>query len=295
MRTLLIAGFGDIARRALPALLARHWRVFALVRGDRQAALARQLGARPVLADLDRRETLQRVAGLADAVLYTAPPPASGRHDPRLLKLLSAFGKTDSIPQRLVYISTSGVYGDHGGAWIDETARLRAGTPRALRRVAAERLLRAYARRHPASITILRAPGIYAADRLPLDRIRQGTPIATAEEDNLGNHIHADDLAQLAVRALERRGGIRIYNASDDAPIGSGEWFSLLAAHFGLPMPPRLPRATLLATLDPMRASFLAESRRLDNRRLHRELGMRLAYPSVRAFLAALAADPEFR
>lgn len=286
MRTLLIAGFGDVARRAVPGLLARHWRVLALVRDATQCATARALGAVPIVADLDQHGSLARLAGLADAVLYTAPPPASGQHDQRLLKLLSALGKADSIPQRLVYISTSGVYGDHAGAWIDETAPLRAQTARAQRRIAAEKLLRRAVRSRPMTVTILRAPGIYAAERLPLQRVRQGTPVAIAAEDNLGNHIHADDLARLCACALERRGGLRIYNACDDRPIASGDWFCLLADHFGLPRPPRLAREALFRALTPLQASFLAESRRLSNRRLRHELGMRLAYPAVEDFLA---------
>jgi nucleoside-diphosphate-sugar epimerase len=286
MRTLLIAGFGDIARRAMPSLQARNWRVLALVRDAEQAKRARAQGATPIVADLDRRASLDRLAGLACAVLYTAPPPATGQHDPRLLNLLSALGKGDSIPQRWVYISTSGVYGDHGGAWVDETSPLRATTGRALRRIAAERLLRAQTHRWPMAVTILRAPGIYAADRLPLERIRQRTPVALQADDNLGNHIHADDLAALCVRALERRSGPRVFNACDDSPIASGDWFCLLADHFSLPRPPRLARQALLAALTPLQASFLTESRRLDNDRLHHELGMKLSYPSVHDYLA---------
>lgn len=290
MRTLLIAGFGDIARRAVPMLRTRHWRIVALVRSEAQASEARARGALPIVADLDHSDTLGRACPGVDAVLYTAPPRNDGENDLRLLKLLSAFGKADSIPQRFVYISTSGVYGDHGGAWIDETARLRAATPRALRRIAAERLLRKRVRTWPTTVTILRAPGIYAADRLPLERLRQRTPVAQAADDNLGNHIHADDLARLCVAALERRGGLRIYNACDDRPIGSGDWFCLLAAHCGLPLPPRLPRTALFSALTPLQASFFAESRRLSNRRIHHELGVRLVWPSVEFFLAAHAA-----
>ena len=219
-------------------------------------------------------------------MLYTAPPPTSGTHDQRLVNLLSALRKANSIPQRFVYISTSGVYGDHGGRWIDECTPCRAATPRALRRVAAEDLLRRAAA-WPMTVTVLRAPGIYAADRLPLDRLRNALPVAAPADDGFGNHIHADDLARFCVRALRRDGGIRIYNACDDEPTRFGDWFDLLAEHFALPRPPRLPLSELLLALSPMQASFLKESRRLDNRRIKRELGDVLRYRSVRAFLSS--------
>lgn len=288
MQTLLIAGFGDVARRAVP-LLRGHWRLLALVHNQQQGIQARTLGVTPVYADLDRKTTLKRLAGLADAVLYTAPPAAAGSDDLRLGKLLSALAKSNSIPQRFVYISTSGVYGNREGAWIDECTPVAPATDRAWRRLAAEQSLRACAQRWQTSITILRAPGIYAAERLPLARIQNSLPLPIATEDIYVNHIHADDLAALCVRALTRRGGIRIYNACDAQPLLSGEWFDALANHFGLPLPPRLARGALSAALSPLQASFLAESRRLKNTRVQRELGVQLRYPDALLFLRNLA------
>ena len=119
-------------------------------------------------------------------------------------------GKGESLPQRIAYISTSGVYGDAGGAWLDETAPLRPQSARAKRRVDAERRLRAFAQTHGTTVTILRAPGIYAAERLPTTRLINGTPLIAADEDSYGNHIHADDLARICVAALRREGGIRV-------------------------------------------------------------------------------------
>ncbi|AUH53493.1 NAD(P)-dependent oxidoreductase [Chromobacterium sp. ATCC 53434] len=292
MRTLLVVGAGDVARRALPLLQSR-WRVLALCRSDQAASRWRALGATPVPADLDRPDSLERLAGLADAVLLTAPPPGQGRNDPRMRKLLYALAKGHSIPQQLVYISSSGVYGDASSMLLDETAALKPQSERALRRVDAEATLRRFAAARGAALTILRAPGIYADERLPLARFASGEPLIDAAEDSWSNHIHADDLARLCVAALARRsGGIRVYNACDDRPLPVGEWYQRLADTLGLPCPPRLPRDEARRRMSPQRWSFLAESRRLDNRRIRRELAMPLLWPNVLHYLAALGADP---
>lgn len=288
MRTLLIIGAGDIARRTLP-LLTRHWRIIVLLRRPEQSAQWRELGAIPLLADLDVGRSLSRLAGLADAVLYTAPPPDSGQHDPRLRKVLSQLAKTASLPQRFVYISTSGVYGNAGGGWLDETRPLQPQSPRAKRRVDAERQLRAFSMLHGCALTILRAPGIYAAERLPLSRFASQAPLIADHEDSVSNHIHADDLARLCTAALRQtRGGIRVYNACDSQPLPVGEWYDKLADTLGYPRLPRLPRAQVQQQVSPGLWSFMAESRRLSNARLLRELPGCLRYPTVDVLLREL-------
>ncbi|WP_199154704.1 NAD(P)H-binding protein [Chromobacterium sp. ASV23] len=294
MRTLLIIGAGDVARRAMP-LLRGHWRVLALCRSADAASRWRALGTVPLHADLDNHASLARLAGLADAALLCAPPPGHGRTDPRTRKLLYALAKADSIPQQWVYISTSGVYGDASGRWLDETAALRPRNERAWRRADAETVLRRFAIRHGCALTILRAPGIYADDRLPLSRLFNQTPLIADAEDSWSNHIHADDLARLCVAALSRRHGIRVYNACDALPLPVSRWYRALAETLDLPCPPQLPREAVKASVSPQQWSFLGESRRLDNRRVLRELGVALRWPSVLDYLAALRQDPARR
>jgi nucleoside-diphosphate-sugar epimerase len=265
MKTLLLAGYGDIARRAAPRLEAR----FALV------PLARRYGS-----DLDRPETLASLPP-AHAVLHCAPPPNAGLTDTRTAHLLTALAKGRILPARLVYVSTSGVYGDCGGAHVDESRAVHPQTDRARRRVDAERQLAQWCSEHGVALAILRAPGIYAADRLPLERLRAGTPVLRAEDDVYTNHIHAEDLAAIAVRALEDTASAGIYNASDDSEIRMGEWFDLLAARAGLPKAPRIARAEAAGRIAPALLSFMSESRRLLNRRIKEELGVRLQYPTV--------------
>jgi nucleoside-diphosphate-sugar epimerase len=285
VQKILIVGSGDVARRILPKL-ARRAVVYALLRDVRQAAWWRTQGARPVLADLDDPASLRRLAGLADTVLHLAPPPGSGATDRRTRHLLAALSKSKSLPRRLIYVSTTGVYGDCAGAWIDETRSLNPESSRAARRVDAEQVLRDWGARQGVCISILRAPGIYAADRLPIERLEKGTPALVDREDVFTNHIHADDLAAACVAALRRGRAGRAYNVVDDSDLRMGAYFDRVADAFGLPRAPRLSRAEAAAQLSPVQMSFMRESRRIGNMRLKDELKLRLAYPTVDAGIA---------
>ncbi len=286
MQKLLIVGSGDVARRALPLLIPRY-RVFALLRNPAEAAGWRAAGAVPVLADLDDRHSLRRLAGLPDLVLHLAPPPGTGERDSRTRHLLAALAKGKSLPRAIIYVSTTGIYGDCAGARIDETRAARPATARARRRVDAEGTLRAFGRRHGSRVCLLRAPGIYAAGRLPLERLQNGLPALPAEEDVFSNHIHADDLAAACVAALRRGAANRAYNVVDDSDLKMGEYFDRVADAFGLPRPPRLGRAAIAKALTPLQMSFLGESRRIGNGRLKNELKLRLRHPTVDAGIAA--------
>jgi nucleoside-diphosphate-sugar epimerase len=279
MNRLLIVGCGDIALRALPQL-ARNYQVFGLVRGVAQADRIAALGAIPVTGDLDNPATLAALAGAADLVLHLAPPGESGERDQRSANLIAALSTRP--PERMVYISTSGVYGDCDGAWVDEDRPLAPQTVRALRRVDAERSLLAWGEQSGLAVTVLRVPGIYAAERLPLAHLRRGAPVLRAEDDVYPNHIHADDLAAVCLAALERGVAGRAYNASDDSEIKMGDYFDLVADRVRLPRAPRVARAAAEAgAIAEGLLSFMRESRRLVNTRMKAELGVHLRYPSV--------------
>ncbi len=285
MKKLLIVGCGDVARRAMPWLLKR-FRVYALVRSHQRASEWRELGARPVVADLDDRRSLKRVAGIAELVLHFAPPPNVGKEDKRTAALLAALASGSTLPQRIVYISTTGVYGDCGGAWVDECHALRPATARARRRVDAELRLRRFNRAGQSGVCLLRAPGIYAAERLPVARLERGDPVLVPEEDVYTNHIHAEDLARLACLAIYRGRAGRAYNAVDSTDLRMGDYFDLAADLFGYPRPQRLRREELAGRLSPMALSFMSESRRLRGERILREFRVRLIYPTVNEGLA---------
>ena len=281
--TLLIVGCGDVGLRVLREL-SPGWRVLALTSQPARRAELRAAGALPLVGDLDQPPTLARLARLADAVLHLAPPPSDGRLDTRSRHLLQALARGARL-RRLVYASTTGVYGDARGARVDETWTLHPATERARRRADAEALWRWAGRRLGIAVTILRVPGIYAADRAggdPRDRVRRAAPVLVAEDDVVTNHIHADDLARACIAALHRGAPQRIVNVCDDSELKMGDYFDLVADLHGLPRPPRLTRDEARRQLSPMTLSFMSESRRLAHARMKRELRLRLRYPTVR-------------
>ncbi len=285
---LLIVGCGDVGLRVLKLLRGR-WHVLALTSSPSRREALRQAGAMPLLGNLDDAATLGRLGGLADVVLHLAPPPASGEQDTRTRHLMQALGRGGRV-RRIVYASTSGVYGDCAGARVDETRALQPATARARRRVDAEAQLRAFGRRAGVAVALLRIPGIYAGDRVgghPRDRLQRGTPLLRAEDDVYTNHIHADDLARACVAALHHALPQRAVHVSDDTELRMGEYFDLAADLCGLPRAPRIARDEAATQLSPMQLSFMGESRRLDNRRLKRELKLRLRYPTVAEGLLA--------
>ncbi len=290
---LLIVGCGDVGQRVVrqlqaPGAAAPRLRVLALTSSPDRVEGLRAQGITPLLGNLDNAATLRRLSGVATRVMHLAPPPGEGAgsgswwRDPRTVALVRAL-RLRSLPVSLVYASTSGVYGDCQGALVPETRALAPATPRAQRRVNAERAVR-HLGRAGVRASILRIPGIYAPDRAggtPEARLRKGTPVMVAEDDVYTNHIHADDLARACLRALWKGPPQRIYNVSDQSHLKMGDYFDLAADLYGLPRPPRLPRSTAQNELPVVLLSFMSESRRLDNRRMLQELGLRLRYPTV--------------
>jgi len=286
--TLLIVGCGDIGLRAV-RLLRGRWRLLALTSNAARVPELRAAGVEPLVGDLDRAATLARLAGLADAVLHLAPPPPQGASDTRTVGLLRALARKNRV-RRIVYASTSGVYGNCDGAYVDEARPVHPQTDRAGRRVDAEQRLRWYGRAFGVRVTLLRIPGIYAGDRRgghPRERLARGSPVLASDVDVYTNHIHADDLARACVRALYVGAPQRAVNVCDDSVLKMGDYFDLAADLAGVARPRRIGLDQARRELSPMQLSFLGESRRLSNARLKRELGLRLRYPTVEQGLRA--------
>lgn len=261
-------------------------RVLALTSSPERMPALRALGITPLLGNLDDVRSLQRLSGIAQRVLHLAPPPndldAQWWRDPRTQRLVQTLRKR-SLPTALVYGSTSGVYGDCGGAWVNESRPVHPHTPRAQRRVDAEKSIR-FLGRAGVRTSILRIPGIYAPDRdngTPEARLRKGTPVLSEQDDVYTNHIHANDLARACVAALWRGKAQRTYNVNDNTQLKMGDYFDMAADLYGLPRPPRVARNAAQDQLPLMLLSFMSESRRLDNSRMRQELRLPLWYPTV--------------
>lgn len=295
---LLVVGCGDVGTRLVAALSPQagkpQLRVMALTSSPQRIPLLRALGATPISANLDQPASLRRLSGIATHVVHLAPPGRDSVVDQRTRALVRAL-RMRSGPQALVYISTSGVYGDCQGAVVAETRSVAPATPRALRRVDAERSVRAWGRAGVRT-SVLRVPGIYAGDReggTPEARLRRGVPVLIAKDDVFTNHIHADDLARACAKALWHGAPQRIYNISDQSNLRMGDYFDLAADLYQLPRPPRIARSEAAHQLGDMQLSFMSESRRLDATRMQRELGVRLRYPTVLAGLEAAQGSPK--
>jgi nucleoside-diphosphate-sugar epimerase len=288
MKRILIIGCGDIAMR-VARLLRPHYQLFGLVRNPLHPDKLRATGIVPLMGNLDDPHSLDRLSGLAHIVLHFAPPPAAAGaiEDTRTRNLIAALSR-GTLPQRLIYISTSGVYGDCNSEVVAETRPTHAQNARAKRRLDAENRIRNWAKRSNIQTTILRVPGIYAADRLPLERLHKGTPAIIAAEDGYTNHIHADDLARIIIAALRYAKPSRIYHTTDDYHMKMGDYFDAVADAFDLPHPLRVTRAEAQNVLTPVLLSFMNESRRLTNTRMKQELKVRLRYPTVADALAEI-------
>ena len=283
----LIVGCGDVGLR-VATLFRGKGAVLALTSSAERVDEFRTRGIVPLIGNLDKARSLHRLAGIATRVVHLAPPPAQGWTDPRTQTLTRVL-RLRSHPRSIVYASTSGVYGDCAGALVDETRAVHADTPRARRRVDAEHSVRFLGRSAAIPASILRVPGIYAQDRdggTPRERLLKGTPVLCAQDDVYTNHIHADDLARACILALWRGRPQRVYNVNDDTCLKMGDYFDLAADIYHLPKPPRVPREGAQAQLPLMLLSFMSESRRMCNKRLKNELGLRLKFATVAQGLA---------
>jgi len=283
----LIVGCGDVGCRLARLLAARGMDVTGVVRSPASAKALDRLGIRARIADLDA-DTIADLPA-TDWLFHFAPPPEKGETDPRLAQVLDALS---AAPQRLVYLSTSAVYGDCGGRWIDESEPCKPKSARGFRRLDAERTMLDWASAHGVAAMILRVPGIYGPGRLPTQRLAAGTPLVQGDQSPFTNRIHADDLAAAALRVAEAGTAGAAYNVSDGQPTTMTDYFLRCAALLGVPPPPQVPLAQALATMSPMLKSFLEESKRLSNRRLVEELGWTPRHASLDSGLpASLAAD----
>lgn len=289
MNTVLIIGCGDIGERVGRLTLANQKKEFArvigLVRSENRARQLLTAGIESVRGDLGDAHSLVDLVTSGATVFYFAPPPTEGEHDPLLGNFLTVI-KANSLPEKIVLLSTTAVYGDCGGGWISEQSDVNPETARGRRRLDAEHRLRTWCEKNHVSFVILRVGGIYGPGRWPLERLKKGLPVLHEVESPYTNRIHQDDLAQICIAAAERGKSGEIYNIADGQPGTMSAYFKAIAGHFGLPQPEEVSLQQAQQVMSAGMLSYLKESRRIDNRKLLTELQITLLYPNLEAGLA---------
>ncbi len=284
-RGVLIIGCGDTGRR-LSALYRDEGRqVAGVVRSEASTRALEAAGIRPIRTDLDAN-TLPSLPSGGARVFYFAPPIDVGKDDVRIERLLDHLELT-GLPARFLYLSTTGVYGDCEGRWIDESESLKPSTYRAQRRIAAEDAVRRWCGDHGIDWMVLRVPAIYGPGRLLTERLKSGMPTVRPEECSFTNRIHIDDLVTVCHAVMEGAKGGSVYNVSDGHPSTITDYLFLLAELTGMPKPPLISMQEAERMLSPSIMSFMKESKRIKNEKLLKETGLTLRYPDLKSGLKA--------
>lgn len=286
---ILIVGCGYVGQR-LAARLAPRFELTALVRSTEKAAALERQGLKAAAIDLDRVRAGASIPERLDqeAIVYLTPPPGSGESDLRLDRFLQL---AIVPPKTFVYVSTTGVYGDTAGGFVDESTPVMPLTDRARRRVSAEEMTRVWCHERRVRRVVLRVPGIYGPERLPLDRLRKSEPVVRPEDAGISNRIHVDDLVTACEAGIENKEARGVYNVTDGNSISSTSFIDMVAQLSGLPPPPRVSMEEAQLTFSPERLSFLNESRRVGNDRMLKHLGVKLRYADLETGIRA-SLDP---
>jgi nucleoside-diphosphate-sugar epimerase len=282
--TILIVGCGDIGRRVARLALAEGAAVHGLVRSPDKGVELEALGIRSVIADLDDPATLADLPTGGAVIFYFAPPPGGGFTDPRVRTFCAAIS-AGREPDRVVYMSTSGVYGDSGGEIVTEDTPPDPRNARGKRRLDAEEFFREWGRELGVPIVTLRVTGIYGPGRFPVSQLAGGQPVLLEELAPLTNRIHQDDLVRVCLAAALRGEDGDIYNVSDGHPTTMTHYFTAVADLLGFPRPRQVSLDEARQVMSPLMLSYMTESRRMDNRRMLDKLGIRLLYPDLESGL----------
>lgn len=282
-KNILIAGCGYVGCRLAESLGKTG--ISGLVRSEESSRELAGMGITPVQCDLGRTAVGLPSTGGTD-IYYLLPPPKTGVVDSFMENFLQGL-EGSGPPRRIVYLGTTGVYGDCRGEWVDESTPVNPKADRALRRLDAEQQLQAWVRHQDTELVRLRVAGIYGPDKLPLQRLRAGKPMVAERHAPWTNRIHVDDLVQVLQAAMVRGRNGEVYNVTDGQPGNMAAYFNRVADFAGLPRPAAIDPSAGEQALSAGLRSYLAESRRIDNRKMLQELGVELRYPTLEQGLAA--------
>ena len=286
-------GCGYIGKKIAHRLKANNPDFFCFVQSEKSKDICISMGLKSIQFDLDESDTLIDEAGKSllvnSDIAYLAPPQRSGEKDIRMQHFISMLETLSAAPSKILLISTTGVYGDCEGEWIDEQQPTKPQADRARRRLSAENQLKTYCEKFKVQYVVFRVPGIYAPDKLPVKRITSGEPIVNAADSGYTNRIHADDLSAFCVEALvgdEVTTGI--FNCCDGAPSTMNDYFVKVADALKLTRPKEISLLQAQQELSPGMLSYLAESKRISNKKLLSHFKTRFKFANLDAGLKSL-------
>jgi nucleoside-diphosphate-sugar epimerase len=282
----IIAGCGYVGKKLASRLKSEGYSVATIVRSIESCnILAQDYTCYNI--DLDSDESLPKL-DFTDAVLfYFIPPPAQGITDSRIARFLSLIPSQQAL-RKIVLISTTGVYGNCGEEWVDEERIPAPDTDRARRRLDAENVLTEWCHKRALDCVILRVPGIYGPDKLPVKRLQEKKPVLDLSESPWSNRIHIDDLVQSCINAMHYAGEFRVFNVSDGHPSSMTDFFLSVATALNLPLPPQISLEECKAIFSENMMSYLLESKKIKNERLLKALNVQIKYPTLQQGLAHL-------
>ncbi len=290
-------GCGYIGKKLARLLFEQEIMPGCIVHSKGSADDCLAMGLSPLAFDLDKADRGLSEIALREAVLnvfedavvaYFVPPQPQGDSDQRMQNFVSMLDGLTVAPEKILLISTTGVYGDCHGEWIDEQRATMAQVDRARRRLSAESRLQKYCDLNKTALIIFRVPGIYAVDKLPLKRILSGQPIVNADDSGFTNRIHADDLSAFCAEALMCDVTPGIYNCCDGAPSTMNDYFMKVADAAGLVRPAEISLLQAQQQLSKGMLSYLAESKRISNEKLLMHFKTKLKYPDLSTGLQSL-------
>ena len=282
----LIIGCGDIGFRVARELLEKNHQVQATIHFVEGAKVPQSAGIETIVANFDYQEDVPELPLQGKKIFYFMPPQGGGSSDYRMLNFCRKLS-VDNYPAKIVYISTSGVYGDCGDELVTEETPLNPMTSRAKRRVSAENQLREQADKFGFELVILRVTGIYGPGRLPISQLKKGHEVLIEEDAPRTNRIHSLDLVQICLAAMDKGDDGDIFNVCDGEESSMSQYFMAVAKMYNLPQPKQLSWVEAGKVMNPLTLSFLKESRRMSNRKMVEMLAVELQYPTLEKGLPA--------
>ncbi len=280
LSSIFILGCGDIGRRIAQLAHEKGCDITVLSRSPEKNDPLHKSGIRTSSGDLDLKTSLVDLPIAGTTLFYLAPPPGGGIIDSRIRNFCDAV-QTGREPAKVIYLSTTGIYGDCGDQPVTEETAPNPQTTRAKRRLDAETAISAWGRERGVPVVILRVTGIYGPGRLPLQHLMSGISLLREEDATITNRIHADDLARVCIAAAEKGVNGDIFNVSDGEHSTMTHYFNAVADLLGIPRPVQISREEAAKTMPPLLYSYFSENRRIDNRRMLDKLGVRLLFPTM--------------